>query len=50
MKRNIPVKPGFLPIKPITSTTMTNFESKQSDSRESHEVTCLRVVNVAIAL
>ena len=45
--RNIPVKPGFLPIKPIASTTMSNFESEQIDSRES---TCLPVVNVAIAL
>ena len=46
--RNIPVKPGFLPIKPITSMTTTNyFESKQIDFRES---TCLPVVNVAVAL
>ena len=46
--RNTPVKPGFLPIKPITSTATTNyFESKQIDFRES---TCLPVVNVAIAL
>ena len=45
--RNIPVEPGFLPIKPITSMTMTNFESKQSDSCET---TCLCVMDVAIAL
>ena len=32
---NIPVELGFLPIKPITSTAMTNFESKQSDSCET---------------